>query len=326
MGSIDRALGREPLRDSLEPMWIPRLILTSTILAGSTFAELKTGPQLPHTVVKNWAQLPVGWNFGETSGVSVDKNDNVWVFNRGPHPVIQFDKSGKFLRAWTDVPIASAHGIKVAPDGNIWLVDVQGHQILSFTPEGKVRMVLGNVGKQPGTNETPYAFNRPTAVSFLPNGDFYVSDGYVNSRVVKFNRDGIFQFQWGRKGKSDGEFDLVHDVVTDKRGLVYVADRTNERIQVFDEKGKFVTKWTGIGAAWGLAYSAPEDSLYMCDGVNNRIIKLNMDGQILGTLAEFGKIEGKLDFPHHMAVDSAGALYVAEIKNWRVQKFIPKVR
>ena len=299
----------------------------SALLASSVFAELKSGPKLPHQAVKNWAQLPPGWNFGETSGVSVDKSDNVWVFNRGPHPVIQFDKNGKFLRAWSDVPITSSHGIKVAPDGNVWLVDVKGHQIIEFTPEGRIRMVLGNVGKQPGSNETPYAFNQPTAVSFLPNGDFLISDGYVNSRVLKFNRDGIFQFQWGKKGTGDSEFNLVHDVVIDKRGLVYVADRLNERIQVFDGKGKFITKWTNIGAAWGLAYASAEDSLYMCDGVNNRIIKLNMDGQVLGTLSEFGKVEGKLDFPHHMAVDSTGALYVAEIKNWRVQKFVaPKGR
>ena len=315
-----------PLHASLEPMWNFRLVFLFGALTASSVAELKTGPALPHQVVKNWAQLPAGWNFGETSGVTVDKNDNVWVFNRGPHPVMEFDKNGKFLHSWNDVPITSAHGIKVAPDGSVWLVDVKGHQIIEFTPEGRVRMVLGNVGKQPGTNETPYAFNQPTAVSFLPNGDFYISDGYVNSRVLKFNRDGIFQFQWGRKGKGDGEFDLVHDVAIDKRGLVYVADRLNERIQVFDASGKFVKKWTGIGAAWGLAYASAEDSLYMCDGVNNRIIKLNMDGQVMGTLSEFGKVEGKLDFPHHMAVDSTGALYVAEIKNWRVQKFVvPKV-
>lgn len=299
-----------------------RLALTLLLLVSSATAQLKTGPPLPYQVVKNWAQLPTGWNFGETSGVAVDKNDNVWVFNRGPHPVIEFDKNGKFLRAWNDVPVTTAHGIKVAPDGNIWLVDVKGHQIIEFTPEGRVRMVLGINGKKAGTNETPYGFNEPTAVSFLPNGDFFISDGYQNSRVAKYNRDGIFQFQWGKKGKGDSEFDLVHDVVIDKRGLVYVADRLNERVQVFDGTGKFVTKWTNIGAAWGLAYDARQDAMFMCDGVNNRIIKLNMDGQVVGTLSEFGKVEGKLDFPHHMAVDSSGSLYVAEIKNWRVQKFV----
>ena len=299
-----------------------RILLILGGAAASAVSQIKSGPPLPHQVVKDWTQLPAGWNFGETTGVAVDKSDNVWVFNRGPHPVIEFDKNGKFLRAWTEVPVNVAHGIKVAPDGNIWLVDVKGHQIIEFTPEGRVRMVLGVNGKRPGSNETPYGFNEPTAVSFLPNGDFYISDGYLNSRVAKYNRQGIFQFQWGRKGSGDGEFDLVHDVAIDKRGLVYVADRNNQRIQVFDATGKFITKWTGIGAAWGLAYSAAEDAMFMCDGVNNRIIQLNMKGEILGTLSEFGKVEGKLDFPHHMAVDSTGALYVAEVKNWRVQKFV----
>ena len=303
-----------------------RIALAIFLLSALALAELRSGPPLPYQPVKDWAQLPAGWNFGETSGVAVDKNDNVWVFNRGVHPVIQFDKNGKMLRAWTDVPVNVSHGIKVAPDGNIWLVDVKGHQVLSFTPEGRVRMVLGINGKKAGNNETPYGFNEPTSVSFLPSGDFYISDGYLNSRVAKYNRDGIFQFQWGRKGTGDGEFDLVHDVVIDKRGLVYVADRTNQRIQVFDGGGKFITKWTDIGAAWGLAYDPREDKMFMCDGVNNRIIKLDMDGRVLGTLSEFGKVEGKLDFPHHMAIDSTGALYVAEIKNWRVQKFAIPVK
>jgi DNA-binding beta-propeller fold protein YncE len=286
-------------------------------------AELKSGPPLAYHTVKDWAQLPEGWNFGETSGVAVDKNDNVWVFNRGPHPVMQFNKDGKFLRSWSEVPVTSSHGIKVAPDGNIWLVDVKGHQVMEFTPEGRVRMVIGNVGKRPAANnDTKDAFNEPTAVSFLANGDFYLSDGYQNARVVKYSRDGIYQFQWGKKGKGDGEFDLVHDVTTDKRGLVYVADRTNERVQIFDENGKFLRKWTGIGAAWGLAYSASDDTMFMCDGVNDRIVKLNMDGEILGVLSGHGKVPGRLDFPHHMAIDSTGALYVAEIKNWRVQKFV----
>ena len=293
-------------------------LLTTT----AAVAQLKSGPPLPHQVVKDWAQLPAGWNLGETSGVSIDKNDNVWVFNRGPHPVIQFDKNGKFLKAWSEVPVTTSHGIRVGPDGNIWLVDVKGHQIMEFTPEGRLRMILGINSKAPGNNETPYGYNEPTSVGFLPNGDFLITDGYKNSRVAKYNRDGIFQMQWGKKGTGDSEFDLVHDVAVDKRGLVYVADRLNSRVQVFDANGKFITKWTGIGAAWGLAYSAKEDVMWMCDGVNNRIVKLSMQGEVLGVLSEFGKAQGKLDYPHHLAIDSTGALYVAEVRNWRVQKFV----
>ena len=143
----------------------------------------------------------------------------------------------------------------------------------------------------------------------------------MNSRVVKFGPNGQYLTHWGKKGTGDGEFNLVHDVVLDKAGRVYVADRTNERVQIFDGNGKFLGKWTNIGAPWGLDYVAREDAIYMCDGKNNRIVKLNLEGQILGTLGSFGKLPGELDYAHSIAVDSSGAIYVVEIKNWRVQKF-----
>lgn len=286
-----------------------------------TAGELKSGPALPHRVVTDWAQLPKGWNFGECSGIAIDKNDNVWVFNRGAHPVLEFDKSGKLLQAWTEVPVTAAHGLRLDRDGNIWTVDVAAHRVMKFTPGGHLLMMIGQVGGSPGTNETPDGFNRPTNLAFAPNGDFFVSDGYVNSRVVRYNKDGEHILHWGSKGTGDGQFDLVHDVALDTQGRVYVADRNNQRVQIFDQSGKFLGKWTDVGAPWGLDYVARENALYMCDGVNNRIVKLNLDGQILGVLSSYGKVPGKLDFPHSIAVDSTGAIYIAEIKNWRVQKF-----
>ena len=286
--------------------------------ASCCFAQIKEGPALPHKVVKDWAKLPDGWNFGETSGVAVDKDDNVWVFNRGSHPVMQFDSNGKMLRSWSEVPFKSSHGIRLDEDGNVWTVDVKGHQLFKWTPAGRLLMVLG---RGAGKDDSKDAFNEPTGVAFSKNGDLYISDGYVNSRVVRYGKDGVYQGQWGRKGTGDGEFQLVHDVAVDTRGRVYVADRTNERVQVFDENGKFLTKWTGIGAPWGLSYTAKENAIYMCDGVNNRIVRLNLEGQVTGVLSSFGKTQGKLDFAHNIADRCAGNLYVAEIKNWRVQKF-----
>ncbi len=306
-------------------MTIRRRILLSCLslaLSSAAFAaDMPAAPALPHKLVPDWAKLPAGWNLGEASGVSVDKNDNVWVFNRGPHGVIQFDKNGRMLQAWPEVPILSAHGIKVDPDGNVWLVDVVGHALLKFSPSGRLLMVIANAGRSVGDNTTQYAFNRPTGLSFTPQGDFFVSDGYGNSRVAHYNKDGVFIRQWGSKGAADGQFDLVHDVALDKQGRVYVADRANSRIQVFDQQGHFLTKWTSVGQPWGLAYSEKEEAFYVCDGLNNRVVKVNMEGKILGTLGGFGKAPGKFDFPHHMAVDSEGSLYVVEIKNWRVQKF-----
>jgi DNA-binding beta-propeller fold protein YncE len=297
------------------PLFAVLVILTPVL------AQLKSGPPLPHQLVKDWSKLPKGWNFGECSGVAVDKQDNVWVFNRGSHPVIQFDRNGNFLQAWPDVVIKSSHGISVDPEGNIWCVDVKGHVLIKYNTEGRVLMVLGNRQGTPGDNESKSAFNEPTGIAFGSNGDLYISDGYINSRVVKFNRDGEYITHWGRKGTGDGEFNLVHDVCLDSQGRVYVADRTNQRVQIFDGNGKFLGKWTDIGAPWGLVYSRQENCIYMADGLNNRVVKLNLEGQIQGILGGYGKVPGKFDFVHNIALDSTGAIYVAEIKNWRVQKF-----
>ena len=294
-------------------------MLTSAI----AIAEMKSGPPLPLKLVKDWAQLPAGMNFGETSGVAVDKGDNVWIFNRGAHPVMQFDKNGKLLQTWKDVPVTSSHGIRVDDAGDVWLIDVAGHQVIKCAPNGRVKLVITQAGRKEGNDASEYAFNRPTGVAFSRNGDFFVSDGYVNSRVVKYSKDGQHLLHWGKKGTADGEFTLVHDVQLDSKGRVYIADRANNRVQVFDENGKFLAKWTDLGQPWGLIYSKQEDVLYMCDGENNRVIKVNLEGQILGVLGSFGKAQGQFDFPHNIAVDSTGAIYVAEIKNWRVQKFVP---
>ncbi len=285
-------------------------------------AELKSGPPLRYKVVANWAQLPKGWNLGECSGVAVDRQDNVWVFNRGPHPVVQFDRNGNMLQSWGEGLVRSSHGMRVDRDGNIWGVDVKGHVVMKFSPAGHVLMILGNRQGTPGDNESHYAFNEPTNLAFAPNGDFFVSDGYVNSRVIKFNKDGEYLTHWGKHGTGDGEFNLVHDVALDSQGRVYVADRSNQRVQIFDSNGRYLGKWTDVGAPWGLDYVARENAIYMCDGLNNRVVKLNLEGQILGVLGSFGKIPGRFDFAHSIAVDSTGAIYVSEIKNWRVQKFV----
>ena len=288
-------------------------------------AKLKSGPELPYTVDPNWPQLPRGYNFGECSGVDVDPRGNVWVFNRGHWPVIEFDRQGKLVQAWSQdvIPVKSAHGLRVAPDGNVWLIDVEGHVLFKMSPEGRILMILGNRQTVAGNNDSEDAFNRPTNVAFRSNGNLYVSDGYVNSRIAEFTPDGYYVRHWGRKGTGDGEFNLVHDVQVDSRGRVYVADRSNERVQVFDANGKYLAKWTGIGSPWGLYYSARDQAMFMCDGKYDRILKLNLEGQVLGTLSAYGKAPGKLDYAHSISVDPQdGSLYTVEIKNWRVQKWV----
>lgn len=284
--------------------------------------SLAAQPALPIKLVSEWAKLPKGMYIGECSGVSVDKDDNVWVFHRGKSPIMKFDKTGKLLDHWDGAPITSSHGIKIDPEGNVWTVDVAGHNIKKFSRDGKLLMHIGNPGGSPGNNESKDSFNRPTGIAFEPNGDFWVSDGYVNSRAVKFNKDGEYVMQvGGKKGKADGEFDTAHDVALDARGRVYVADRENHRVQIFSPDGKFIGKWTGVGSPWGLAFNPKDSTMFVADGYANRVLKVNLEGQVLGSYGQYGKIPGRFDFIHHIAVDSQGNLYAAEIKNWRVQKF-----
>jgi DNA-binding beta-propeller fold protein YncE len=293
-----------------------RLASAILVFAGLAAAQ-NTWPKLKYAVDSEWPRLPAGWTFEETPGVAVDAREHVFVFHRGPHSIIEFDKAGAVVRNWGDGVFVRPHGLKFDPDGNLWAVDDQGHMVVKMDAQGRVRMVLGRKNTKGETNDT---FNRPTDIAFAPNGDFYVTDGYGNSRVVKFSRDGKFVKSWGKKGAGEGEFNLPHGVAVDKRGRVYVGDRDNRRMQVFDADGNFVAQWKHVGSPWGVVIT-PDESLFMCDGYNNRILKLNLNGEVQGVLSGPGKLPGELDYSHHLAVGPSGSIYVAEIKNWRVQKF-----
>lgn len=284
-------------------------------------AELATGPALPHKAVPGWPKLPAGVTLGDCSGVTVDARDHVWIFHRGAPPVLEFDRDGNFVQGWKDAQIGSSHALRAAPDGTLWGVDVKQQTVLHFDRSGRVLLTIGEPGKT-GDNDSRTAFNQPTSIAFAPDGGLFVSDGYTNSRVVRFDRAGRYMRHWGTKGAGDGQFNLVHDIVIDQRGLLYVADRDNQRVQIFDQQGKFLGKWTGLGAPWGLHYVRSEDVFYMADGLNNRVVKVDRKGRLLGVLGGPGKGPGQFDLAHYLAVDSKGAIYVAEIRNKRVQKFV----
>ena len=277
-------------------------------------------PKLNYSVLPDWPHMVEGWNFGEVAAVALDASENVYVFNRSPHPLIQFSNSGKFVRSLLEGMITSAHGLRIDHEGNIWAVDVKGHTVLKLNPAGRVVMVLG---RRDEAGVDPTHFNQPTDVAIAPNGDFYITDGYGNSRVLKFARDGRFLHEWGKKGSGEGEFNLPHSVVLDGEGQVYVADRENNRIQVFTPEGRFVRQLTGLGSPWGLAVTRDQE-IFMADGRNNRVVKLTRDGKVLGTFGSPGKKPGEFAYAHHLTVSPGGEVYVAEILNWRVQKFLPR--
>lgn len=276
-------------------------------------------PQLSYQVMPGFFKLPDHFNFGEVSGVALDRQGHIFVFNRGPQPLVEFSASGKFLRTIGAGLFEGSHGLRIDPQGNLWTTDVTTNVVLRLNQQGHVTMVLGRKGR---AGETESLFNHPTDVAFGPHGEILVADGYGNSRIVKFDRDGNFINAWGKKGNAPGEFNLPHTIVVDPRARVILGDRDNRRIQLFDLDGNFLTQWHQAGSPWGLELTQ-DGFLFMVDGYANRMVKLDLDGNVLGAFGAPGKSEGHFSFAHSIAVGKKGEIFVAEILNWRVQKFVP---
>src|SRR5262245_60241996 len=204
-----------------------------------------------YRVNPDWAKLPDGWSFKEVGGVGVDSHDNVYVFNRGVHPMMVFDREGNFLRSWGEGRYPRAHGVHMAPDDTMFLTDDDGHFVRKVTLDGKVLLELGVPGKP-----APYMSGEPchrcTHTALSPQGDIYVSDGYGNSRVHKYAPNGKLILSWGGPGTDPGEFNIAHNITCDPDGWVYVADRENHRVQVFDGNGKYETQWNNLHRPCGL--------------------------------------------------------------------------
>jgi DNA-binding beta-propeller fold protein YncE len=248
---------------------------------------------------------------------------------------MEFDSGGKFIRSWGDGLISEgkvagipknnwapdrsrysavygpagctacgAHSVRVDPQGNIWIVDATAHVIYKMNADGKELMRLGTKGTSGASRST---FNLPTDVAFAANGDLYVTDGYGGARVVKFSRDGKYLTEWGKRGTGPGEFGLPHNVVVDQQGQVYVTDRDNQRIQIFDSNGKFLNEWTGTGGVSGMAMTG--------DGriVTGAVVR-DLKGNVVAKLPDAAAAHGA-------AVDAAGNIYLAQLTGI-VQKFV----
>src|SRR5471032_326594 len=184
---------------------------------------LGTG-RFSYRVAEGWGRLPDGWSFKEVAGIGIDAKDRVYVFNRGEHPMIVFDRDGNFLRAWGEGLFPRAHGVFVAPDETLWLTDDGDHTVRQCTQDGKVLLTLGISGK-PAPYMSGEPFHRCTNTAMSPQGDLYVSDGYGNARVHKYTPDGRLLLSWGGSGTDPGEFNIAHNITCDADGWVYVADR-----------------------------------------------------------------------------------------------------
>ena len=281
------------------------------------------------SVIEGWGKLPEGFSYREVAGVAVDKQDRAFVFNRGEHPIIVFDRDGNFLRSWGEGVIRRAHGITIDADDMVWLTDDLHHTVRKFTPEGKHLLTIGNPDT-PAELQGGQPFNRPTHVAICPkSGYLFVSDGYGNSRVHKYSPDGEHVMSWGEPGTDPGQFNLPHNLVTDRDGLVYVADRENHRVQVFDGNGKFETQWHNLHRPSGMYM--PPGKCPICyvgeigpyyefnrgtPNLGPRVTILSNEGKILSRVTRepaHGLGAGQFISPHGLAVDSRGDLYVGEV-------------
>jgi hypothetical protein len=282
-----------------------------------------------YRVTQDWAKLPDGWDFHEVAAVGVDSSDNVYVFNRGAHPMIVLDRDGNFLRAWGEKIFSHAHGIHIAPDGTIYCTDDGDHTVRRMTPDGRMLMQIGVPGTaSPFMGGAP--FNRCTHTALSPTGDIYVSDGYGNARIHKYSPDGKLLMSWGGPGSGPGEFNLPHNITCDADGWVYVADRENHRIQVFDGNGRYETQWNNLHRPSGFCMSGGRCPLcyvgeigpYMrvnrhYPNLGPRVSILDQKGNVLARLGRTedacGQEPGQFMSPHGIAVDSRADIYVGEV-------------
>jgi DNA-binding beta-propeller fold protein YncE len=345
------------------------ILLLSFFLAISAFAQQP--PEIRYRADPNFLKLPSDIHLGEAVGVAVNSKGHIFVFSRGNSTgpaygasaaqLLQFLPDGRFVReighnlyAWS-----FAHSVRIDKDDNIWVADKGSDMVIKFNPEGRVLMVFGrkleasDEGAEPLKHPKPPLppadgmFRQVTDMAWDSAGNTYISDGYVNSRIAKADKDGNWLKSWGEPGNQPGQLNTPHSIAVDAQNKVYVADRGNRRIQVFDADGKFLrqitidipapadarpaignkpTATTGTmapGAPWTLCITpGPNQFLYTSDAFPGRIYKLSLDGKVLGMLGKAGKQTGQFGWIHAIACPSENELYVAEILNWRVQKLV----
>ena len=272
-----------------------------------------------YEVVEGWGRLPDGWAFTQVAGAVVDSKDRVYVLCRGEHPIIIFSADGEFIESWGEGVFGRAHGAYIDGEDSFYCVDDGDHTVRKFSRNGELVFTLGTEDRpaEPGK-----PFNRPTDVALAPNGDLYISDGYGNSRVHRYSRDGEFIHSWGEPGTGPGQFNLPHGVWV-KGDRVYVADRQNGRIQVFTLGGDYVEEWPGLARPCDI-YIDGRGLVYVAE-LMSRVSILSMMGEVLARMGgEKSFAPGQFVAPHCLWKGFRGCLYVGEVlEGQRIQKFVP---
>jgi DNA-binding beta-propeller fold protein YncE len=296
-----------------------------------------------YEVDPKWPQKPEQYEWAAMPGIAVDADDNIWTFTRAKPPIQVYRPDGKLVRAWGDDTIHTAHHIKIDKDGNVWVADIGLHIVRKFSPGGEILLTIGTPGKR-GDDERH--LHAPTDMAIASNGDVFVADGYGNNRVVHFDSKGKFVKTWGKLGVGPTDFSLPHAIAVDSQDRVYVADRNNVRVLVYDQAGKLLDTWQNVIAPWGFCM-LPNDELWVCGSSpmpwredpkypggplscpprDQVLMKFNTAGKLLQLWtipkAEDGKEQpGDVNWIHCVAADSQGNLYVGDIIGKRAQKLV----
>jgi sugar lactone lactonase YvrE len=347
-------------------------VIACLVLLAAPVSAQQSVPEIAFDSVADFPKLPDGMNFGEVPGVAVDSKGNVYVFTRsnsasGPAyaptaaQLLEFAPDGKFLReigkglyAWS-----FAHSVRIDKDDNIWAIDKGSDMLVKFNPSGRVMWVFGRRKESAEAEAKPWEhvnpplaaqdglFRQPTDVAWDSNGNIYITDGYINSRVAKYDKNGDWVKSWGSKGTAPGQFNLPHAIAIDRANNIYVGDRSNRRIQVFDTDGKFLRMFTidvpppaGTRAVNGATPTGarlaevigqpnslciPPSGNVMFVGESTfpgRIFKITLDGKVLGVIGRSGRNLKQFSGAHALACPSETEIYAAETSNWRVQKLL----
>ncbi len=308
-------------------------ILTTTLLSCFySFGQRPTdpallvpsnAPQLDYMAVENGITLPAGITMGPPAATAFDSKGHMYILNRGPQPLMEFDADGKFLRAFGEGLFTRAHGMKIDKNDNIWATDVGGHVVMKISPAGKVLLTIGSKGKSGDFNET-HLLNEPTDVAIGHTGDIFITQGHTagkgDPRVIKYANDGTFVATWGGRGTEPGKFTVAHGVAIDAKGLLWVADRENQRIQIFDQNGKFIreNKYPGLPCSLNIG----KRNIYMVNGFAGQLLRLDLSGKVLAAVGKPGKGLGEFGEAHSIMVSPKGVIYVSDTVNSALQKFV----
>ena len=325
-------------------------LLGGAPLVAQTKATAENVPTIPHTSVPNFFKLPPDLYFGEGIGIATNSKGHVFVYHRsGDTRLFEFDPNGTFLKEWGIglYGIEFAHQVRVDPQDNVWVVDEGTNMVIKFNPAGRVTMVLGR-RPEPVAGVTPtatpdgpvlnkkYQFGRPTDVAWDAQGNIFISDGYVNSRAVKYDKNGRFIAQYaGERGEGPNQLNTPHSIAVDAQGNVYVGDRGNRRIVVLNNDMTFKANYTNVGNPWAVCISpGPHQYLYASNSnpdsntpasswdITGEIYKMELDGKIIGKFGKAGKGLGEFSTVHEIDCRNPDQLFVSEISAWRAQKII----